>query len=176
MLAEPQSRSHTAPLRRGHADECSTQWHGGGRSSRPCITVRQQGIESAAAVAVATSTSRLGRHVLDGVDALPRRPASRTTPRTRTNSSTEGMNHRHTWSSTCNRNAGGSAGMDVTLPRGRAEDGLAETRLGYSSSPLPLPSSHSPSLLVSFHLFLPQKIHIYIFIFVLKDYTYIYNV
>lgn len=150
MLAEPQSRFGTASLRRGHADERNPRWHGSGRFCRPCITARQSTIQSAAAAVPATFSSR-DRHGHDDVDALPRRPASRTTPTTRTNICR--ITSRRTWSSMCNRTRAMVTGLLATPRRGLAEDEPAETRLGYCCSPPPLPSSHSPFLRVSFTYF-----------------------
>ena len=96
----------------------------------------------------ATFSSR-DHHGHDDVDALPRRPASRTTPTTRMNFS---ITSRRTLSSMCNRTRKMVIGLVVTPLRGLAEDEPAETRLGYCYSPLPLLSSHSPSLLVSFKI------------------------
>lgn len=137
-----QSRLRTRVLREGYADERSPRWHGSCRSCRPCITVRQSTVPAAAAVP-ATFSSR-DHHV----DAALRRPASPRTPTPRRNSCLRGRN-RLTSSSTFNRHRPRmfAAPPPVTRVKGQVEDEPVEMRLGYSCSPPPLPSSHSPSLL-----------------------------
>lgn len=139
-----QSRLCTRVLREGYADECSSRWHGSRRSCWPCITVRQSTVPAAAAVPATFSSC--DHHVV----AVLRRPAS---PRTRTptKNSSSGRN-RHTSSSMSNqgRPRMPAATPLVTRVKGQAEDDSVETHLGYSCSPLPLPSSHLPSHRVSF--------------------------